>query len=51
MGVTTKHYHLGTDTIKQREFWSSVKALLGSDLIPGTQIVFTNYMKYNNKTS
>ena len=48
-GTTTKHYHLGTDTIKQREFWASVKAILGTDMIPGTYINFTNYMKNNNK--
>lgn len=46
-GATTKHYHIGTDTIKQREFWESVKAILGSDRIPGTLITFTNYMTKN----
>lgn len=46
-GVTTKHYHIGTDTIKQKEFWASVKALNGSDRIPGTMITFSNYMKNN----
>ena len=51
IGTTTKHYHLGTDTIKQKEFWASVKAVLGSDKIPGTLINFTNYMKNNNKQS
>ena len=48
-GTTTKHYHIGTDTIRQREFWASVKALLGTDIIPGTYINFTNYMANNNK--
>lgn len=49
--VTTKHYHIGTDTTKQKEFWSSVKAILGSDKIPGTLITFSNYMKNNNTAS
>jgi hypothetical protein len=47
LGTTTKHYHIGTDTIKQKEFWASVKAVLGSDKIPGTLITFSNYMKNN----
>lgn len=46
-GTTTRHYHIGTDTIKQKEFWASVKALNGSDRIPGTLITFSNYMKNN----
>ena len=46
-GVTTKHYHIGTDTIKQAEFWASVRAILGNDRIPGTVITFSNYMKNN----
>ena len=46
-GTTTKHYHIGTDTIKQKEFWASVRALNGSDRIPGTLITFSNYMKNN----
>ena len=50
-GTTTKHYHIGTDTIKQKEFWSSVKTILGSDKIPGTIITFSNYMKNNNTAS
>ena len=50
IGTTTKHYHLGTDTIKQKEFWASVKAVLGSDKIPGTLITFSNYMKNNKQT-
>lgn len=50
-GVTTKHYHIGTDTIKQKEFWASVKALTGTDRIPGSLNTFTNYMKNNNKAS
>ena len=48
-GTTTKHYHIGTDTIKQKEFWESVKAILGSDRIPGTMITFTNYMTKNTQ--
>ncbi len=48
-GTTTKHYHFGTDTIKQKEFWASVKAILGSDKIPGTLVSFSNYMKYNRQ--
>jgi len=43
----TKHYHIGTDTIKQAEFWASVKAILGNDKIPGTLITFSNYVKNN----
>ena len=50
-GATTKHYHIGTDTIKQREFWESVKAILGSDMIPGTMITFMNYMTKNTQRS
>lgn len=50
IGTTTKHYHIGTDTIKQKEFWASVKAVLGSDKIPGTLITFSNYMKNNKQT-
>jgi predicted nucleic acid-binding Zn finger protein len=46
-GVTTKHYHIGTDTVKQAEFWASVKAILGNDKIPGTLITFSNYVKNN----
>ena len=46
-GVMTKHYHIGTDTIKQAEFWASVRAILGNDRIPGTLITFSNYMKNN----
>lgn len=46
-GVMTKHYHIGTETIKQAEFWASVKAILGNDKIPGTLITFSNYMKNN----
>ena len=46
-GVMTKHYHIGTETIKQAEFWASVKAILGNDRIPGTLITFSNYMKNN----
>ena len=47
-GTTTKHYHIGTDTIKQKEFWASVKAINGSDKIPGTMNSFANYLR-NNK--
>ena len=46
-GVLTKHYHIGTDTIKQAEFWASVKAILGNDKIPGTLITFSNYVRNN----
>lgn len=48
-GTTTKHYHIGTDTIKQREFWASVKAILGTDVIPGTRLTFSNYTKHNKQ--
>lgn len=50
-GASTKHYHIGTDTTKQAEFWASVKAVLGMDKIPGTAITFTNYMRNNNTAS
>lgn len=50
-GAATKHYHIGTDTIKQKEFWASVKAVLGTDMIPGTRISFSNYMRNNNIAS
>ena len=46
-GVVTKHYHVGTDTTKQRQFWASVKAILGGDVIPGTRITFSNYLINN----
>ena len=50
-GVITKHYHIGTDTIKQKEFWNSVKAVNDkSTIIPGTYIDFSNY-KSKNKLS
>ena len=48
-GVVTKHYHVGTDTTKQRQFWASVKAILGGDVIPGTRITFSNYLINNQQ--
>lgn len=46
-GVSTKHYHFGTDTTKQQQFWASVKAINGSTKIPGTQIDFQDYATHN----
>lgn len=50
-GVITKHYHIGTDTIKQKEFWNSVKAVNNkSSIIPGTYIDYSNYYSKNKGT-
>lgn len=47
-GVVTKHYHIGTDTTKQKEFWNSVKAVNNkSSIIPGTYIDFSSYYSKN----
>ena len=47
-GVVTKHYHFGTDTIKQKAFWNSVKAVNNkSTIIPGTYIDFSSYQSKN----
>lgn len=45
--MTSKHYHFGTDTIKQKQFWASVKAINGSSVIPGTSIDFSDYQTHN----
>lgn len=50
-GVITKHYHIGTDTAKQKEFWNSVKAVNNkSSIIPGTYIDFSSYYSKNKST-
>lgn len=50
-GVITKHYHIGTDTTKQKEFWNSVKAVNNkSTIIPGTYIDFSDYTSKNKTT-
>lgn len=49
-GVITKHYHIGTDTIKQKEFWNSVKAINQSTIIPGTYIDFSSYQSKNKES-
>lgn len=48
-GATSKHYHFGTDTIKQAQFWASVKAINGNTKIPGTVMDFKDYESHNVK--
>ena len=51
-GTTSRHYHIGTDTVKQSSWWSAVQALNGGSNIITTstsRFNLTNYMVNNNK--
>ena len=51
-GTTSRHYHIGTDTIKQGSWWAAVQALNGGSNIITTstsRFNLTNYMTNNNK--
>lgn len=51
-GTTSRHYHIGTDTVKQNSWWAAVQALNGGSNIittSTTRFNLTNYMINNNK--